>query len=144
MHVNITKSKNFKFIYIIKDFYNNKSRVLLRYMKSLAKNMFNDQVIVWAKGYAKSLTLKKKNDNYVTIIPFSPDKIIEHDLQRKFNCRYLFLQNIYYNLRLDNIYCNIKNKYKFDFDIDAIQILFIPAFYVLQVNFLPMNIPQHC
>lgn len=127
MRVSITKSKNFEFVYIIKDFYNNKSRTTKIYQKlgtmdSLCKekNMSRDEVIAWAKDYAKSLTLKEKNDNRDTIIPFSPDKLIQYNLQRKFNCGYLFLQNIYYNLRLDNVCRNIKNKYKFDFDIDAI------------------------
>lgn len=127
MRVSITKSKNFEFVYIIKDFYNNKSRTTKIYQKlgtmdSLCKekNMSRDEVIAWAKDYARSLTLKEKNDNRDTIIPFSPDKLIQYNLQRKFNCGYLFLQNIYYNLRLDNVCRNIKNKYKFDFDIDAI------------------------
>lgn len=127
MRVSITKSKNFEFVYIIKDFYNNKSRTTKIYEKlgtmdylCKEKNMSRDEVISWAKSYAKQLTIKEKNDNCDTIIPFSPDKIIERDAERKFNCGYLFLQNIYYNLRLDNICRNIKNKYKFDFDINAI------------------------
>lgn len=57
------------------------------------KNMSRDEVISWAKDYARLLTQKEKNDNCDTVIPFSPDKIIELDLQRKFNCGYLFLQN---------------------------------------------------
>lgn len=42
------------------------------------------------------------------------------DTERKFNCGYLFLQSIYYQLKLDNICRNIKNRYKFDFDLNAI------------------------
>lgn len=121
MRVSITKSKNFEFVYIIKDFYNNKSRTTKIYeklgtMDSLCKekNMSRDEVISWAKSYARQLTAKEKMIIAI-LLPFSPDSIIERDVERKFNCGYLFLQNIYYNLRLDNIYCNIKNKYKFDY-----------------------------
>ena len=49
-----------------------------------------------------------------------PDKQIDKDEQRSFLAGYLFLQDIYYDLRMKNTFRNIKNRYKFDFDIDAI------------------------
>lgn len=127
MRICINKSKNHEFVYIIRDLYNNGSRTTKRFKilgkvedLCIEKNMSRDEVIAWARDYAKELTLKEKEENKDTIIPFSPDKIIESDTQRKFNCGYLFLQDIYYQLRIDNICRNIKNKYKFKYDLDAI------------------------
>lgn len=127
MRISIKKSKNHEFVYVIKDIYNNKSRTTKIYEKlgkiedlCAEKNMTRDEVVAWAKQYAKDLTKKDNDDNKDTIIPFSPYKIIDLDVQRKFNCGYLFLQNIYYQLRLDNICRNIKSKHKFSYDINAI------------------------
>lgn len=127
MRISISKSKNYEFIYIIRDLYNNGSRTTKRF-KTLGKvedlcrekNMSRDELIAWARDYAKELTLKEKNENIDTIISFSPDKIIERDLERKFNCGYLFLQDIYYSLKINNICRNIKGKYKFKYNLDAI------------------------
>lgn len=127
MRISITKSKNHEFIYIIKDFYNNKSRTTkiiekLGKVEDLCKekNMSRDEVLSWAKSHAIALTEKENSENKDTIIPFSPDKIIDFDVVRKFNCGYLFLQDIYYDLKIDAICRHIKNKYSFDFDINAI------------------------
>ena len=127
MRISITKSKNHEFLYVIKDIYNQGSRTTKRIetlgrVEDLCKkmNMSRDDVISWAKNYARELTLKEKNDLEDTIIPFSPYKLIDMDTNRKFNCGYLFLQDIYYQLRLDNICRNIKDKYKFKYDLNAI------------------------
>ena len=127
MRVSITKSKNYEFIYIIKDIYNNKSRTTKIHKKlgkvedlCLEKNMSRDELIACAKDYAKALTKKDNDDNKDTIIPFVPTRIIDMDVNRKFNCGYLFLQNIHYQLRIDNICRNIMERHKFDYDINAI------------------------
>lgn len=127
MRVSISKSKNHEFIYIIKDFYSKGSRTTKIYEKlgkvedlCEQKNMSRDQLILWAKDYAKALTQKEHNDSLDKIIPLSPNKIIDLDLNRKFNCGYLFLQDIYYRLKLDNICRNIKNRHDFVYDINSI------------------------
>lgn len=127
MRISIRKSKNFEFIYIIKDIYSNGSRTTKTIEKlgkinelCSEKNLSRDQVIEWAQSHAKKLTADEKNENSNIIIPFSSNRIIDLDTERKFNCGYLFLQSIYYQLKLDNICRNIKNRYKFDFDLNAI------------------------
>ena len=42
------------------------------------------------------------------------------DQKRMFNISYLFLQSIYYSLRFKNTFRNIKAKYKYEYDLDAI------------------------
>lgn len=127
MRISIRKSKNFEFIYIIKDIYSNGSRTTKTVEKlgkinelCSEKNLTREQVIEWAKSRAKKLTADEKNENSNIIIPFSSNRIIDLNTERKFNCGYLFLQSIYYQLKLDNICRNIKNRYKFDFDLNAI------------------------
>lgn len=127
MRINISKSKNHEFIYIIKDIYTNGSRTTKIHQKlgkiedlCLEKSMSREEVIAWARDYAKQLTIKEKDMNHDVIIPLVPTRIIDKDIDRRFNCGYLFLQSIYYHLRLDNICRNIKNKYKFDYDINRI------------------------
>lgn len=127
MRISIRKSKNFEFIYIIKDIYSNGSRTTKTVEKlgkinelCSEKNLTREQVIEWAKSRAKKLTADEKNENSNIITPFSSNRIIDLNTERKFNCGYLFLQSIYYQLKLDNICRNIKNRYKFDFDLNAI------------------------
>ena len=127
MRISIRKSKNFEFIYIIKDIYSNGSRTTKTVEKlgkinelCSEKNLSRDQVIEWAQSRAKKLTADEKNENSNIIIPFSSNRIIDLGAERKFNCGYLFLQSIYYQLKLDNIWRHIKNRYKFDFDLNSI------------------------
>ena len=63
MRINISKTKNHEFMYVIKDIYNNGSRTTKIYEKlgkiedlCSEKNMSRDQVIAWAKDYALKLT----------------------------------------------------------------------------------------
>lgn len=127
MRVSISKSKNCEFVYIIKDFYSKGSRTTKIYEKlgkvnelCAQKNMTRDELLAWAKDYAKQLTEKEKDESLDKIIPLSPKKIIDMDSNRKLNCGYLFLQDIYYKLRMDNICRNIKSKHNFEYDINSI------------------------
>lgn len=127
MRININKTKNHEFVYVIKDFYNNgfrTSKIIEKLGKidelCIQKNMSRDEVVAWAKNYAKELTLKENQEKSDVIIPFSPDKIIDFNYNRKLNCGYLFLQDIYYQLKLDNICRNIENKYRFKYHLDSI------------------------
>lgn len=127
MRINISKTKNHEFVYVIKDIYNNKSRTTKIFKKlgkiddlCREKNMSRDEVISWARDYAKELTQMENDENMDTIIPFSPSRIIDRDIDRKFNCGYLFLQSLYYQLRFHNICRSIKSRHQFDYDIDAI------------------------
>lgn len=127
MRVSLHKSKNHEFLYIIKDFYSKGSRTTKIYEKlgkvedlCAQKNMSRDELLVWAKDYAHQLTQKEKDESFDNFIPLSPKKIIDFNSNRKFNSGYLFLQYIYYHLRLDNICRNIQLKYNFDYDLNAI------------------------
>lgn len=127
MRVAVTKSKNFRFVYIQKDFYNHGSRTtktieklgrLDLLMNSL--NMTEDQVIAWAKAKAADLTEKEKIVSSPVIAKLYPDKIIDKDEVRSFQAGYLFLQDILYSMKFKNIIRNIDNRHDYDFNLENI------------------------
>ena len=55
-----------------------------------------------------------------TILTLNPNKQIEKDVNRRFYSGHLFLRKIYYDLGIDKICKNIKDKYNFTFDINSV------------------------
>ena len=73
------------------------------------------------KEYIKSLNkMIKDNIELPVNLTLDPNKRIEKDLERSFFSGHLFLKKIYYELGINKICQNIKNKYKFTFDINSI------------------------
>lgn len=83
-------------------------------------NLSHDEVIIWARQRAKSLTDEEKAANAKITIDYFPNQRIEKDVPSSCNCGYLFLQSLYTQLRLDNTCRNIRNRYSFDFDLNSI------------------------
>lgn len=80
-------------------------------------NMSRDQVLAWAQAQIDKLD---HSPAAVINVPLSPDRLIEKDKQRSFLAGYLFLQDLYYDLKMKNIFRNIKSRHKYQFDLDAI------------------------
>lgn len=74
----------------------------------------------WARQYVKNLTDKEKENQAGASIWFSGKRKIEKGQRRSVNIGYLFLQDIYYDLKLDKICEAIAKKYKFTFDLNEI------------------------
>lgn len=120
-------------VYIQKDIYfgnkngNNRKRTT-KIVAKLGKtsdlmaqlNMSRDEVIAWAKDKARQMTEEEKEENKKITVKYDPTKRIEEGVERVFSSGYLFLQDIYYDLRLDNTCRNIKNRHRFSFDLNAI------------------------
>jgi len=88
----------------------------------LAKEQGID-VDAWLKNYLNDY--KKKNGLIISeeskvIIEKYRNKIIAKDNINKFNIGYLFLEDIYYSLKLDKICKKISAKYKFEFDLNEV------------------------
>lgn len=73
-----------------------------------------------AKEQAKLETEKYKQESEVLSIPFSPNQLIDNNIQQSFNCGYLFLQSILTDLRFVIMLRNIKNRHKYEFDLKAV------------------------
>ncbi len=125
MKLIISKSKNVTIFYVAKSIYINgkrTSKVIERLgtLEEITKKANGEEPIMWAKKYIKQLTENEKKGNAEIIKRFSQTKIIEKNLNQTFNGGYLFLQNIYYQLKLDKICKQISKKYKFEYDLDSI------------------------
>jgi transposase len=125
MRLSISKSKNAKSLYVIKDVYVKGKRTTkivekLGTVDELSESLNGKDPIKWAKKYIKELNEKEKEQNNEVIAKFSNSKQIKKNNQVLFNGGYLFLQDIYYDLKLDKICSKISEKYKFNFDLNSI------------------------
>ena len=80
-------------------------------------------VDTWLNNYLNEY--RKKNglisdDGEKVIIEKYTNKLIPANQIIKFNVGYLFLEDIYYSLKLNNICKNINLKYKFEFDLNEV------------------------
>lgn len=126
MRLKINKSKNAINYYAIIDI---KTKAGKRSTK-VYKRLGNEQEIAkisngippieWAQKQVAELNKKYKEETLPIIIRKDPSKIIDKNFQSSFNVGYLFLQDIYYKLKLDKICSNIAEQYQFKFDLNDI------------------------
>ncbi len=125
MRLCVSKSKNAASLYVIKTIYKNGKQ----YTKTVEKlgtyaelqNKLNGQnPIEWANKYIEELNKKEKEEKQEVILKRSPTKVIPKGEQRSFNGGYLFLQKIYYELKLDKLCKEISQKYKYTYNLDSI------------------------
>jgi transposase len=127
MNLIISKSKNSKSLYIQKSYRKNgktTSKIVkkLGTMKDLLPlhNNSEDEVIAWAKSIAKKMTDDEKRNTDNVLISLSQSKLINHNEQALFNGGYLFIQDLFYKLKLDKMCDEISKKYQFQFDLTHI------------------------
>ena len=89
-------------------------------VNELSKKLNGQDPIEWAKKYVEELNKKEKEEKREVIVKYSPSKVIAKDDQRSFNGGYLFLQQMYYKLRLNKLCTEISRKYKFAFNLNSI------------------------
>ena len=124
MRLGISKSKNTINYYIIKDYTKSGKRSTkhverignLEEVKKLAGNQDYQE---WLKDYVKKYNEEHCKKEIITIKK-NNKKIIDSNINNNFNVGYLFLENIYNQLKLKDICDNIQNKYQFKFDLNEI------------------------
>lgn len=130
MKLTISKSKNSESFYITKGYINDKgvsTSTVIRKLGTL-KELLNehgptrDDVVAWAKEEARLETLKykKEQENRIIQISFRADRQLDYDKQVFYEGGYLFLQSIYYQLRLNRVCRKIRDKHSFHYDLNAI------------------------
>ena len=125
MRLTITKNKNSESFYIIKSVTINGKRTS-KVIEKLGN--INDVRIkakgkdpyVWANEYLSVLNKKEKENSDDIILKLSQSKDLEKNIKFTFNAGYLFLQDIYYSLGINNICDDIKDKYQFHYDLNNI------------------------
>ena len=128
MRITTSKSKNSESFYITKSFVDRNGKSTSKIVRKLGTlselsemlNTDRDGVLKWCKEQARIETEKDKEQTSNIICSLSPTMRIPLNKQRSFNCGYLFLQSLYYDLRLDNVCRNISSRHDFQFSLDAI------------------------
>lgn len=130
MRVITSKSKNAESFYISKGYINDKgvsTSTIVRKLGTLKELLVDhgptrDDVMAWAKEQARIETENYKDEQKAKSvqITFRADRQIDYDQQVFYRGGYLFLQHIYYSLCLDKTCRKLRDKYKFQYDINSI------------------------
>ena len=124
MRLNIRKINNYSYYSIIKDYTNLNGKRTTKIFEKLGNQ---DQV---EERFGKNDTINKikeyinelNNEDKETLLrrEFNPNKRISPNIKRQFNVGYLFLEKLYYQLKLNEVCDEIQSKYKFQFDLNEI------------------------
>ncbi|MGM9834694.1 MAG: IS1634 family transposase [Bacilli bacterium] len=125
MRIKKTKSKNKEHYSIIQDVQIQGKRTTKIYenignYEKLKLRAGDKDPFVWLNEYVDKLNKEYKNKEIPVIIKKYENRLIELDKINSYNIGYLFLQKIYYNLKLNYICEEITNKYQFKFDFNSI------------------------
>lgn len=130
MRVSTSKSKNAESFYITKSYINDKGKSTSKIIRKLGTfeelsaklGTDRDGVIAWAKEQALIETRRYREDgeSKTVLIPFHSDRQLDYGKQVFYEGGYLFLQSIYYGLKLDRVCRKIRSRHKFEYDINAI------------------------
>ena len=130
MRVITSKSKNAESFYISKGYINDKgvsTSVIVRKLGTLKELLpehgpTRDDVMAWAKEEARLETLKYKQEQEEKQIKltFHADRQLDYGRQTFYRGGYLFLQSVYYQMQMNKICRKLKQKYKFQYDVNAI------------------------
>ena len=127
--IKVSHSKNSKSFSIIDDYKRNGKRTsrIVEYIGTYTKVSQmaaeeNIDINTWLNNYLKNY-IKKNNiptKEEKVIIEKYTNKLIPMNVKNKFNIGYLFLKDIYYSLKLDNIVKHITKEHKFEFDLNEV------------------------
>lgn len=130
MRVTTSKSKNSESFYITKSYTNAQGKSTSTTIKKLGTladlsqrlGTDRDGVMAWAKEQARIETEKYKNEteDAVVMVPFHSKRLMDYGQKKLFSGGYLFLQSIYYGLKMDSICRKIRNRHKYKYDLNAI------------------------
>lgn len=126
MRLSLVKSKNTTQFYVIESYRDingkNTSRIIekLGNEQEVLKKSNGKDPVTWAKNYVNELNKQELEKSRKIIIEKSQNLQIPMNQQNIFNCGYLFIEKIYYELGLHNICSDISKKYNFDFDLNDV------------------------
>lgn len=125
MRLKITKTKSDTNYYIIKDVIKNGKRTTEIFEKlgnigQISKRSNGEEPLVWVNKYIENLNCNLKQGNEQILIKKSTSFLLPKNVQTTFNGGYIFLQKIYYALKLDKTCNQISKKYKFEYDLNSI------------------------
>ena len=124
MRLRIKNDKGVERLYIEKSIRISSTKVTTQNIEKLGRmdelmksmNLSREEVIKWAKERVDELNASSSP----ILLSLSPSASITMGEQRTFRAGYLFLQDIYYSLKMKNIFRYIEKKHRYRFDLDAI------------------------
>ena len=125
MRLNVVRSAHAASLYVVKSAWVNGKRTTKVVEKlgteaSLREKLGGEDPYKWAEAYIADLNKKADEEKALISVSFSPSRQINKDERRSFNVGYLFLQKIYYDLRINKICTSIKKKHSFNYDLNSI------------------------
>ena len=105
MRIRTIKTPNTVQYAIIQDITKNGKRTTRVYenignLEKLKQRAGNEEPLKWLENYVRELNKREKENKAPAIIRKDPSKVIDKNVQSSFNVGYLFLQDIYYKLKL--------------------------------------------
>ena len=123
MRLKISKSKHAQSLYVIRSTYVNgkhSSKVVEKLGTYDELKKLHPDPIAWAKEYIQSLNEQEKAASRDVILRFKQSKSLPKDRRRLMCGGYLFLQQLYHQLRFPQLCESIARRHKFQFNLDAI------------------------
>lgn len=124
MRLRIKNDNGVERLYVEKSIRINNKKVITQNIEKLGRvddlmasmNLNHDEVVAWARKHVEELNESASP----VLLSLSPTTTISMDEQRTYRAGYLFPQNIYYSMKMKNIFRNIGKRHKYQFDLDAI------------------------
>ena len=124
MRLRVKNDKGIERLYVEKSIRISSTKVTTQNVEKLGRmdelmrsmNMSREEVIAWANDHVKDLNASSSP----VLLSLSPLATIAMDEQRTYRAGYLFLQDIYYSLKMKNIFRNIEKRHRYKYDLDAI------------------------
>ena len=123
VRLKISKSKHAQSLYVIRSTYVNgkhSSKVVEKLGTYDELKKLHPDPIAWAKEYIQSLNEQEKAASRDVILRFKQSKSLPKDRRRLMCGGYLFLQQLYHQLRFPQLCESIARRHKFQFNLDAI------------------------
>ena len=124
MRLQISRTKNAASLYIVKSTYDKngkRSNMIVEKLGTEAElSKLHPDPIAWGKQRAEELTRLEKEAMQSISVEYHPASRIEKGQKALYNGGYLFLQSLYYEYGMDKICKEITQKYKFEYDLNAI------------------------
>ena len=125
MRLKVSRSKNSASFYVTKTVYIDKKEKTITVEKlgtekELRKKLNGADPYQWAKDYVDKLNKKEQEKRRQVLVKLQQSKLIDKNKKQSFNGGYLFLQQLYHQIKLDQICRKITAKHKFSFNLDSI------------------------
>ena len=122
MRVTKNKTKNGFSFYIIRSVDGGSTEVVekLGTEKEIMEKYHCKDAEAWARERARKLTESEKESREKVLVPFRPHVLLDMDQKQSFQIGYLFLQQIYYDLKLPLICNAIAKRHAFQYDMNEI------------------------